>query len=264
MPAVANPDGLPRDLAGRKRFLLAALPSYRQHEQTFEKGRNTHGRTHATRAFVFANVLGNIIAERGVPVDMNALSLGIAGHDMGRQGPGEDKWELESGDLTTAMGENLTGGAGGTAWCDAVKANIAGHAPELAGQRTIEGYLLKAADSFDYTRVDTIKPSHLHFMDQTFSLGETVVTSDFNLRKQLIKEAAELTRLTDPYTKRRDELNQLMKDGKMEEYQSLKTRLEQEENAQTADLSDEQVVALVENTIRDNPDKFPLLSHYYR
>ena len=113
IPSPVNPTGLPTDLAGRKDFLRATLSYYHEHEIGFERGRNCHGRTHATRAFVFANVLGNILAERGVPVDMNALSLGIAGHDTGRQGAGEDKWEEDSADLTIATGEKMTGGAGG-------------------------------------------------------------------------------------------------------------------------------------------------------
>ena len=263
IPAPVNPVGLPTDLAGRKGFLRAALPTYHQHEKGFDRGVNTHGRTHATRAFVLANVLGNILAERGVPVDMNALSLGIAGHDMGRQGPGEDKWERESGDMTTAMGERLTGGAGGAAWYGAVKANIAGHAPELAGQRTIEGYLLKAADSLDYTRVTKIDPGHLHFMDTSFSVGDVVVPPDIELRRRLIEEAAELTRLTDPYTARKDEMNKLVADGKMVESKKIADEVRADEIKQTDSLSDEDIINLVEKTIHDNLDKFPILNQYY-
>lgn len=281
IPAPVNPAGLPSDLAGRKSFLRAALPTYHQHEKTFENGRNTHGRTHATRAFVLANVLGNILSERGVPVDMNALCLGIAGHDMGRKGSGEDKWERESGDLTTKMGERLTSGAGGPAWCGAVKANIAGKAPELDAQRTIEGYLLKAADSLDYTRVRKIDPTHFHFMETSFSCGGGVVQPDAALRDELIREAAELTRLTDPYTLRSDELtnleNEINKfqggrtkedreqfDAKWKEYSDLKTEVSTAEINQTNQLTDEQIIDLVEQTIRANPDKFPLLNQYYR
>ena len=264
MPPAANPVGLPTDLAGRKGFLRAALPTYHRHEQTFEKGRNTHGRTHATRAFVLANVLGNILIERGVPVDMNALSLGIAGHDMGRQASGPDYWEGDSGDLTVEMGERVTSGACGAEWCGAVKANIAGHTASLDSQRTIEGYLHKAADSLDYTRVAKIDPHHLHFMDTTFFCDDTIVLGDPDLRRKLIKEAVELTRLTDPYTARLDDLNRLMKQGKIEEYQKLKDQLALEEIDQTDNLSDEQIIELVENTIHANLDKFPILNQYYR
>ena len=269
MPAAANPAGLPTSLAGRKRFLRAALPVYHEHEKTFENGRNTHGRTHATRAFVLANVLGNILAERGVPVDMNALSLGIAGHDMGRQGPGEDKWERESGDLTTELGERLTGDAGGIEWCGAVKANIAGHAPELETQRTIEGYLLKAADSLDYSRVKPLDPDHFHFMEAAFSCGTVVVNPDPSLRAELMKEAAELTRLTDPYTLQSGKLDELKVKGVSDdkawvEYTKLKDEVIAAEINQTDRLSDDQVIDFVEQTIRANPEKFPLLEKYYR
>ena len=264
IPTPANPTGLPTDLAGRKDFLRAMLTYYREHEMGFDQGINTHGRTHATRAFVFANVLGNILAERGVPVDMNALCLGIAGHDTGRKGAGEDKWEEASADLTVATCEKMTGGAGGTAWCGAVKADIAGKSEALEPQRTIEGYLLKAADSLDYTRVDKLNPSRFHFLEGPFSCGEKLLAADSELRAELMKEAAELTRLTDPYTARRDELDQLLKDGKTTEYETLKKQLEQAEIAQTKNLSNEEIIALVEITIRENTDKFPLLAKYYR
>lgn len=52
--------------------------------------------------------------------------------------------------------------------------------------------------------------------------------------------------------------------GKMVEYQNLKNELVKEEMKQTDSLSDEDVISLVENTIRDNPTKFPLLNQYYR
>lgn len=264
IPAPANPTGLPTDLAGRKDFLRAMLSYYHEHEMAFDRGINTHGRTHATRAFVFANVLGNILAERGVPVDMNALCLGIAGHDSGRQGAGEDNWEEASADLTVATGERMTGGAGGTAWCGAVKANIAGKSKALAPQRTIEGYLLKAADSLDYTRVDKLNPSHFHFLEGPFSCGEKLLTADPELRAELMKEAAELTRLTDAYAARKDKLDQLATAQKMEERNQVAEEVRKAEIAQTENISNEEIIALVEHTIRENADMFPLLAKYYR
>ena len=79
---------------------------------------------------------------------------------------------------------------------------------------------------------------------------------DPDLRRKLIKEAVELTRL--------DDLNRLMKQGKIEEYQKLKDQLALEEIDQTDNLSDEQIIELVENTIHANLDKFPILNQYYR
>jgi len=271
MPAAANPAGMPRDLEGRKEFLLAALPRYLQHEKTFEKGRNTHGRTHATRAFVLANVLGNILSEKGVPVDMNALSLGIAGHDMGRKGAGEDKWEGDSADAAVEMGEGLTNKAGGTAWCGAVKAAIAGKDTSLEPQRTVEGYLLKAADSLDYSRVAELDPSRFHFLEAPFSCGGIVVMPDADLRAELMKEAAELTRLTDAYTEHREELDELMSRlngpdalAVKEKYNKLADSVAMAEISQSKDVGNQQIIELVERTIRDNADKFPLLNTYYR
>ena len=103
MPAPANAAAAPQTLAERRRALFGALPAYGGHERTFEKGRNAHGRGHATRVFIFANVLGNIMRERGVDVDMGALSISAAGHDMGRKGTGTDYWEKESAELALAQ-----------------------------------------------------------------------------------------------------------------------------------------------------------------
>ena len=101
-------------------------------------------------------------------------------------------------------------------------------------------------------------------MDTTFFCDDTIVLGDPDLRRKLIKEAVELTRLTDPYTARLDDLNRLMKQGKIEEYQKLKDQLALEEIDQTDNLSDEQIIELVENTIHANLDKFPILNQYYR
>ena len=81
IPAPVNPAALPQNKAGRKQFLLKMLPIYHSHERTFDNGTNLHGRTHATRAFVFSITMGNILREKGVKVDMNAVALATAGHE---------------------------------------------------------------------------------------------------------------------------------------------------------------------------------------
>ena len=53
-------------------------------------------------------------------------------------------------------------------------------------------------------------------------------------------------------------------DAKWKEYSDLKTEVSKAESNQTNQLSDEQVIDLVEQTIRANPKKFPLFNQYYR
>ena len=44
--------------------------------------------------------MSNILISMGVKVDKNAVLLGIAGHDSGRQGGNKDRWEGRSADIT--------------------------------------------------------------------------------------------------------------------------------------------------------------------
>ena len=151
---------------------MGALPAYGRHEKTFEDGRNIHGRGHATRVFVFANVLGNIMRERGVDVDMGSLSISAAGHDMGRKGSGTDRWEKESGQLVANLAEKTYPGAYGDDWKAQTNLNVsAGHGAAADEKRTVEGLLMKAADSLDYTRVAPLDPKRFHFLEKTLNVG---------------------------------------------------------------------------------------------
>ncbi|MBR4615867.1 MAG: DUF3626 domain-containing protein, partial [Kiritimatiellae bacterium] len=77
-PQPANPNALPQNKADRKEFLVGVLETYRQKEldEDNERGRSVHGRGHICRAYIFANVFCNILAEQGVKVDRNAVILG--------------------------------------------------------------------------------------------------------------------------------------------------------------------------------------------
>ena len=150
IPAPVNPAALPQNKTGRKQFLLKMLPIYHNHERTFDNGTNLHGRTHATRAFVFSITMGNILKEKGVKVDMNAVALATAGHDTGRRKNGRETADSEkrSAETVVAAVNETYPGAAGSAWTEQVKINITAKSAE---QDTIEGYLFKSADSLDYS-----------------------------------------------------------------------------------------------------------------
>ena len=120
IPAPVNPAALPQNKAGRKQFLLRMLPTYHNHERTFDNGTNLHGRTHATRAFVFSITMGNILKEKGVKVDMNAVALATAGHDTGRRKNGRETADSEkcSAETVVAAVNETYPGAAGPAWTE--------------------------------------------------------------------------------------------------------------------------------------------------
>ena len=274
----ANPAGMPQNKAGRKAFLVEMLAIYRNHERTFDKGANYHGRTHATRAFVLGTAMSNILAAKGVKLDKNAVAIGIAGHDTGRTRNGNDSAESEnrSANITIEALDRLMPGAPGVAWKSQVATNIAaGHGPKADQMRSIEGYLLKSADSLDYSRVGRLDPKRFPFLREDLVTEDgVIIPADANLRDQLMEEAERLTNLTSPRAARMAELNRLiaaideLPDGpehnaKTEEKNNLVAEMRRLEMEQTAAMSDEQIVEMVENAIRDNAKDFPLLTKYY-
>ena len=247
-------------------LLMGALPAYGSHEKTFDDGRNTHGRGHATRVFIFANALGNIMRERGVPVDMGALATTAAGHDMGRQGSGDDHWEKDSGALVEQLAENTYPGAYGDEWKAQANRNVsAGHGPEADAQRSVEGLIMKAADSLDYTRVAPLDPKRFHFLEKTLVVGGVHVMQDEGLRRALLHEAELLAKATSPLAARREEIIRLKASDNEAERAQGQALDDEVANAERelAKLTDEQVVERIEAEIRDNPAKYPLLTKYY-
>jgi len=266
MPPALDPTAAPTTLAQRRKALMGALPAYGMHEKTFEDGRNIHGRGHATRVFVFANVLGNIMRERGVSVDMGSLSISAAGHDMGRKGSGTDHWEKESGQLVTNLAEEIYPGAYGDEWKTQTNLNVsAGHGASADAQRTIEGLLMKAADSLDYTRVAPLEANRFHFLEKTLSVGGVHVMQDDALRKALMHEAELLTKATSPLAANREKIIRLKESDdkqKVLQGEALDADVTEAER-KLAQLSDQEVVDRIEAEIRDNPTKYPLLNKYY-
>lgn len=278
IPAPANPAAMPRDNAARKRFLLHVLPVYHEHEKTFDYGTNYHGRTHATRSFVFSIAMGNILKEKGVAVDMNAVALATAGHDTGRMNNGRDTLESESrsADAVNAAVDTLYPNAAGDAWKNQIKANIT---TESANQNTVEGYLFKCADSLDYSRIDDLNEKYFPFLRKPIVTEDgLVIASDSSLRSKLMKEAKLLSDLTSPNSARHAEIGAIQNkiiqldqldapENAVNAMQNIKEQVANEvreqEKHQTDTMSDEQIVEMVENAIRSRPQDFPLLTKYY-
>jgi hypothetical protein len=95
-PSPTHSERLPQTQAERRSYHVAMLDAYRRHEETFDGDRGVHGLAHASRTFMFATVMANIMAEKGVAVDMNAVLCGISAHDSGRRANGTDVDEKAS------------------------------------------------------------------------------------------------------------------------------------------------------------------------
>ena len=207
-----------------------------------------------------------------------AVAIGIAGHDTGRTANGSDTEESEnrSANLTLETLDRMMPGAPGVAWKSQVATNIAaGHGPQADQMRSIEGYLLKSADSLDYSRVGPLDPKRFPFLREALVTEDgVVVPADEGLREQLMKEAERLTNLTSPRAARMAELGRIQdeiarlpdgpeRNAKLAERENLVSEMRRLETEQTDTMSDAQIVEMVEKAIRDNPKDFPLLTKYY-
>ena len=276
--APANPAAMPQTKADRKRFLLEVLPIYHNHEKTFDRGNNWHGRTHATRSFVFSIAMGNILKEKGAMIDMNAVALATAGHDTGRTRNGRDTLESEtrSANTVNAKVDSLYPNAAGDAWENQVKASITADA---AHQTTVEGYIFKSADSLDYSRIDDLDEQYFPFLKENIVTNDgLVIDAAPGLRRKLMKEAKLLADLTDAGSARHAELKQMeakltqlnelgAPGNALQAMQDIRDQavndVRQQEIQQTDTMTDEQIVEMVENAIRSRPNDFPLLTKYY-
>ena len=266
-PAPKNQAMMPKNEAERRNFLVNnVLDNYKEIELN-ERGRATHGRNHIARAYIFANVMCNILEEQGIKVDKNAVLCGIAGHDMGREGTGDDYWEKQSADKTVEAMKNAFGpDSMGGEYEQEVKNCIDKHK-----SNTIEGMLLNAADSLDIGRLGPKtfvldKFAFLHGKN-----GEVPSKKAQEIRKQLEKEAELLQCLTnhlcanrpavDQYEKYNTDLNGPMSDlfGKMKNnlLENLETKF-----AEDRKIDSDTYMKGIEDVIR-NKEMFPLLSKYY-
>ena len=280
-PAPARPDLMPQNAAERRGFLLGVLEPYRQKEISGkERGISVHGRGHIIRAYMFANTMCNILRAQGVSVDKNAVLCGIAGHDLGRAGLGEDIWEKESANATVAA---LKGARGAEAMGDVYEKELAGcinkqqieqpggRKVTVSGSATLEGQLLNAADCLDIGRTKEFDDSYFDFLrGPNGELTEDAV----RIRDGLKKEADLLQRLTNPLCANRQKMQSLELQmievdeagGDISGIQAAKDELREKVGAtfiyEAQNISNEDYLLKFENVVKKNPQLFPLLSQY--
>lgn len=274
-----RPHGAPANPRETRNVLLGCLHEYKPLEDwEYENRRNgadidLHGRSHAVRTFIFGNVLGNILRERGVNVDVGAVAMMCAAHDAGRRDNGRDVYERESADIASgyfreAM-ENRDDAS--DAYADRIAEAIT---TNDANADTVEAYLLHSADSLDFWRVDELNPDYFPFLREDLvapdeSGNPRHVSLDGGIREELIRESLELTKLTHEKAALQRRLDALMNapGDHEEEIAALQAQLGGDDlEARWRDRmnrTDEQVVDDIERAIREHPEKFPLLTKHY-
>ncbi|MBQ8707803.1 MAG: DUF3626 domain-containing protein [Succinivibrionaceae bacterium] len=266
-PKPASLEKMPASEAGRRKFLTNIMDSYITIEREYEKRTANHGRGHIARAYIYANVLSNILISKGIAVDKNAVMCGIAGHDVGRKGTGTDNWEQRSAEATVnqmkaAFGEDSMG----QDYEQEVHDCIYKHK-----SKTIEGMLLNSADSLDYGRINAgaFRLEHFAFMPPEGSKPDPDIQE---MRKELAREANLLQRLTSPFCAIHQQLDQFDQQmatatGEMEtkisEVKESVLNSVAEQIRKDQDIPSDEYMKRFEDTIRNNPKMFPLLSKYY-
>ncbi len=280
-PQPLNPNALPKTKTERRQFLVDVLEDYRQKELVNpERGRSVHGRGHICRAYIFANVFCNIMAKQGIKVDRNAIILGIAGHDLGRAGMGEDAWEAQSGAKTNAAlrehyGHDSIGGQYEQEVADSIMSQEikppSGRKRRAPVSQSLEAQMLQNADCLDIGRTAEFDDYYFDFLrDKNGQLTPEAKA----IRDELIKEADLLQRLTNPLCANRQilqhidsmiasdeyrDIEEVLNEQKIELTQSIEKELINE----AENVGNEEFFNNVENTIREHKDMFPLLTQYY-
>ena len=256
-PAPVNKEKMPQNDADRRKFLVNIMDKYIEHEKTY-----------IARAYIFADVMCNILVEKGIKVDKNAVLCGIAGHDTGRKGRGQDRWEEDSANITVAaMKTSFGNDTMGPDYENEVKKSIDRHQG-----KTIESMILNSADSLDIGRVGTGLFQLDKFMFLKADGPDEPNPEIEKLRQDMAKEADLLQRLTNPLCANRTALDRFdadINDAKPP-YEGILSKQKEElvgnigkEFAAEWDISSDDYMKKYEKIIKDNPQLFPILSNYY-
>ena len=154
-------------------------------------------------------MLANVFREKGAQIDSYALYTTTAFHDAGRQGNGTDVWEEQSAEKAV---EHMKGrGIDDPDYLKFGAASINSEAPKW--QKSLEGGILKSADSLDIIRVkgrEGYRKDLLWFMFQDTRVGKNnYVKADADLRDKLIDEVARFIEATEPKTPSEIELEKV-------------------------------------------------------
>lgn len=253
-----------------KKFKEDELPQildvYKSHEQSFDS-EGIHGRRHISRALIYSQVMANLFIDKGADIDTNALYRTLSFHDSGRESNGIDIYESQSGDLLVKHLKSQ--GIDDEEYLKLAKACIVHEAPD----KSLEGGILKAADSLDIIRVrgeQGYDKDYFWFMHKDVKIGDDkYLEVDETLRDKLIKEAAKLIQATEPRVEGEDELDDLkgrvmeLDEKGLERYAQLKKEVPAKHQERNRDLDSATLFKGIEDELLQHPEKYPTLFHYY-
>lgn len=168
------------------------LPYYQIHEENFDEIM-VHGRLHASRVVLFAEIMANyLIEKKGIKVNLQLLRR-IAGlHDSGREGNGIDLWEENTAHIIKKY--LIKKG---------YPKDFAKKQSKMVIKRSkgnsIERVIFSSADCIDIMRPCTDRGGYDGFDEKRlkFLSNATEGSNDYLFRKQLINEAWKFIQVTE-------------------------------------------------------------------
>jgi hypothetical protein len=153
--------------------------------------------------------------------------------------------------------------------------NAIGDSIDAHRGKTLEAYLLNAADSLDIGRTAQFDPDKFAFLHG--KPGEVPTSEAKRIRVQLEKEADLLQRLTNPLCMHRnilEDVNKEFSDAAINDNTQALETLSQQKKTLLKIISDrfeaewqvpsQEFVQGIESQIANNRDLFPILSKYYQ
>ena len=137
----------------------------------------------------------------------------------------------------------------------------------------------KESDSLDYSRISELDPQYFPFLKTPITTDDGfVVNADESLRTRLMREAKLLSERTDPGTVHVADTKRFLQQmveldvrgappneklAVQDLHAQIMDGVKERQIEQTETMTNAQIVEMVENVIRDNPQDFPLLTKYY-
>ncbi|MDR3077133.1 MAG: hypothetical protein LBV15_00015 [Planctomycetota bacterium] len=131
--------------------------------------------------------------------------------------------------------------------------------------------LLQSSDSLDISRTQSFKPELWPFLGEVVSRDGVEVLPDPRLREALIRESVLLQQLSDPVARELPHIQDLQvrmstspnPQVEMDLINESRELVKRELRELRGNNTNEQYFARLENIVRENADKLPLLNKYY-
>ena len=260
--------------AFREHHLGAAMEAARQQELSFDPG-GRNGRDHLGRSLILANVMANVLADAGATLDRHGLYTTVALHDAGRQGAGVDVWQAQSArEAVRVLGEQGLGDP------DYLARATAAIDPPAGQPLSLEAVVLKSADAVEGLALrGDFDTSQVGFMRGTTRAPDGLaIPASPDFREGLLREMADFVRTSQWQPASQGALNAALGELALSEargddtaglealrgrVQTLMDQVSREEAVRHADQNHEARLQSLEQLLRSQPERFPLMNRHY-